>query len=105
PWISLAEVTGQSRIDRNALAIYLIAALARTLRRSEISGMQSFVECWNRWVNFIGRPVKLLKGAAEVRGIERGISVHGGELLENVEGLYDFFGRVISLRKHAQSVI
>lgn len=27
PWISLAEVTGQSRIDRNALAINLIAAL------------------------------------------------------------------------------
>ncbi len=100
PWISLAEVTGQSRIDRNALAINLIAALDRTLRQYEISGMQNFVERWNRWDNFIGRPVKLLMGANEVRGIERGIDEHGGVLLETEEGLKSFIGGEISLRKN-----
>lgn len=73
PWISLAEVTGQSRIDRNALAINLIAALDRTLRQYEISGMQNFVERWNRWDNFIGRPVKLLMGRMRCAVLSAGL--------------------------------
>ncbi|MGL5653450.1 MAG: bifunctional biotin--[acetyl-CoA-carboxylase] ligase/biotin operon repressor BirA, partial [Vibrio sp.] len=100
PWISLAEVTGWESIDRNALAINLINALDRTLRQYEVSGMQNVVERWNRWDNFIGRPVKLLIGTNEILGIERGIDAHGGVLLETPEGLKSFIGGEISLRKN-----
>lgn len=100
PWVSLAEVTGWESIDRNALAINLINALDRTLRQYEVSGMHNFVERWNRWDNFIGRPVKLLIGTNEILGIERGIDAHGGVLLETPEGLKSFIGGEISLRKN-----
>lgn len=100
PWVSLADITGQSRIDRNTLAINLINSLDRTLRQYEVSGMQNFVERWNRWDNFMGRPVKLLMGNNEITGIARGIDEHGGVLLETEAGLKSFIGGEISLRKN-----
>lgn len=99
PWVSLAEVIGQDRIDRNQLAIAFIQALDKALREYELYGMQDFVERWNRLDNFIGRKVKLIMGNNEICGIERGIDVHGGVLLETEQGLKSYVGGEISLRK------
>lgn len=99
PWVSLAEVIGQDRIDRNQLATAFIQALDQALRDYELNGMQDFVERWNRLDNFIGRKVKLIMGENEITGIERGIDAHGGVLLETEQGLKSYVGGEISLRK------
>lgn len=99
PWVSLAEVIGQDRIDRNALATAFIQALDQALRDYELNGMQDFVERWNRLDNYIGRKVKLIMGNNEITGIERGIDAHGGVLLETEQGLKSYVGGEISLRK------
>ncbi|MBY8203768.1 bifunctional biotin--[acetyl-CoA-carboxylase] ligase/biotin operon repressor BirA [Vibrio fluvialis] len=99
PWASLSQVIGQDRVDRNQLAVAFIQALDQALRDYELHGMQDFVERWNRLDNFIGRKVRLIMGANEITGIERGIDAHGGVLLEMEDGIKSFIGGEISLRK------
>lgn len=100
PWASLSEVIGTDHIDRNVLAAEFINTLDAALKHYELHGMQNFVERWNRLDNFIGRKVKLIMGANEVTGIERGIDAQGGVLLDTDEGLKSFIGGEISLRKN-----
>ncbi|EKO3954010.1 bifunctional biotin--[acetyl-CoA-carboxylase] ligase/biotin operon repressor BirA [Vibrio fluvialis] len=99
PWASLSQVIGQDHVDRNQLAVAFIQALDQALRNYELHGMQDFVERWNRLDNFIGRKVRLIMGANEIAGIERGIDAHGGVLLEMEDGIKSFIGGEISLRK------
>lgn len=99
PWTSLADVIGGEHIDRNQLAIQLIRALDEALQQYEYTGMQDFVERWNRLDNFLGRQVRLLIGPNEIVGIERGIDPHGGVQLETSEGIKSYIGGEISLRK------
>ncbi len=100
PWASLSEVIGTDNIDRNVLAAEFINTLDTALKHYELHGMQNFVERWNRLDNFIGRKVKLIMGANEVTGVERGIDAQGGVLLETQDGLKSFIGGEISLRKN-----
>lgn len=100
PWASLSEVIGTDHIDRNVLAAEFINTLDTALKNYEIYGMQNFVERWNRLDNFIGRKVKLIMGANEVTGIERGIDEQGGVLLETAQGIKSFIGGEISLRNN-----
>lgn len=100
PWASLSEVIGTDHIDRNVLAAEFINTLDTALKNYEIHGMQNFVERWNRLDNFIGRKVKLIMGANEVTGIERGIDEQGGVLLETEQGIKSFIGGEISLRNN-----
>ncbi|MFV0450128.1 MAG: bifunctional biotin--[acetyl-CoA-carboxylase] ligase/biotin operon repressor BirA [Vibrio sp.] len=99
PWASLSQVIGTDHIDRNVLAAEFINTLDSALKHYELHGMQNFVARWNRLDNFIGRKVKLIMGANEITGIERGIDIQGGVLLETSEGLKSFIGGEISLRK------
>ncbi|MGI3026587.1 bifunctional biotin--[acetyl-CoA-carboxylase] ligase/biotin operon repressor BirA, partial [Vibrio cholerae] len=89
----------QDHVDRNQLAVAFIQALDQALRDYELHGMQDFVERWNRFDNFIGRKVRLIMGANEITGIERGIDAHGVVLLEMEDGIKSFIGGEISLRK------
>ncbi|NAW70050.1 bifunctional biotin--[acetyl-CoA-carboxylase] ligase/biotin operon repressor BirA [Vibrio sp. V27_P1S3P104] len=100
PWTSLAQVSKQKRIDRNQLAIQLIKALNEALQQYQYTGMQNFVERWNRLDNFIDRQVRLIIGPQEIVGIERGIDSHGGVLLETKQGIQSYIGGEISLRKN-----
>lgn len=100
PWASLSEVMKQDHIDRNQLVIRLLKALNEALIQYEYTGMQNFVERWNRLDNFIGRQVRLIMGPNEILGVERGIDQHGGVLLETGEGVKSYIGGEISLRKH-----
>lgn len=104
PWASLSEVSEQSAIDRNQLAIRLIKALDDALRQYEYTGMQDIVERWNRLDNFIGRQVRLIMGPNKIVGIERGIDQHGGVILETSEGSKSYIGGEISLRKSDSSL-
>ncbi|WP_194438992.1 bifunctional biotin--[acetyl-CoA-carboxylase] ligase/biotin operon repressor BirA [Vibrio fluminensis] len=97
PWSCLSEVTEQD-IERNELAAELINTLENALNEYEMSGMQGFVERWNRLDNFLGREIKLLMGNREVTGVARGINEQGGVLIETEQGLETYIGGEISLR-------
>ncbi|OLQ86175.1 biotin--[acetyl-CoA-carboxylase] ligase [Vibrio panuliri] len=97
PWTSLAEVV-QEDIDRNQLAAELINALEAALTEYEMTGMQGFVERWNRLDNFLNREIRLIMGNREVEGISRGINEQGAVLIETPAGLETYIGGEISLR-------
>lgn len=100
PWISLSEVIGHNKVDRNRLAIAFIDAWTQTLRDYQLSGMGNFVERWKRLDNFIDRPIKLIMGNREICGIDRGINETGAVLLETENGIEAFIGGEISLRSN-----
>ncbi len=97
PWTSLVDATDQLP-ERNQLAGTLINAWQEALEDYEMKGMSDFVGRWNRLDNFIDRPVKLILGKKEVKGIVKGINEQGALLLETPEGIESFIGGEISLR-------
>ncbi len=99
PWTTLNQVCADIRLDRTQLALTLIEHWKTILADYEMMGLAGFVERWNRLDNFIGRPVKLLMGAREVKGIVQGIDQQGGVVLETDNGLETYIGGEISLRK------
>ena len=99
PWTTLNQVCADHRLDRTQLALTLIEHWKTILVDYEMMGLAGFVDRWNRLDNFIGRPVKLLMGAREVKGIVQGIDQQGGVVLETDNGLETYIGGEISLRK------
>lgn len=99
PWTTLNQVCADLRLDRTQLALTLIEHWKTILLDYEMMGLAGFVDRWNRLDNFIGRPVKLLMGAREVKGIVQGIDQQGGVVLETDNGLETYIGGEISLRK------
>ncbi|OIV47326.1 biotin--[acetyl-CoA-carboxylase] synthetase [Sodalis sp. TME1] len=95
-WINLQE-TGIV-IDRNALVAELTATLRQALRQFEGEGFAPFVARWQALDNFFDRPVKLLIGDREIRGIARGIDAQGALLLEQDGERHAYLGGEISLR-------
>ncbi|NVC95212.1 bifunctional biotin--[acetyl-CoA-carboxylase] ligase/biotin operon repressor BirA [Vibrio natriegens] len=99
PWTTLNQVCADLRLDRTQLALTLIEHWKTILIDYEMMGLAGFVDRWNRLDNFIGRPVKLIMGAREVKGIVQGIDQQGGVVLETDNGLETYIGGEISLRK------
>lgn len=95
-WINLEE-TGLV-IDRNALVAELTNMLRQALRQFEREGFEPFVNRWQVLDNFLNRPVKLLIGNRELKGIARGIDTHGAFLLEHNGEYHSYFSGEISLR-------
>ncbi|BDR12134.1 bifunctional biotin--[acetyl-CoA-carboxylase] ligase/biotin operon repressor BirA [Vibrio sp. STUT-A11] len=99
PWTTLNQVCADLSLDRTQLSLTLIEHWKTILLDYEMMGLAGFVDRWNRLDNFIGRPVKLLMGAREVKGIVQGIDQQGGVVLETENGLETYIGGEISLRK------
>lgn len=97
PWACLSDVT-EGFIDRNQLAATLIDTLQSALTEYEITGMNGFVERWNRLDNFLDRDIKLIMGNREIVGTSRGINEQGAVLIETAQGLETYIGGEISLR-------
>ncbi|RLR17944.1 bifunctional biotin--[acetyl-CoA-carboxylase] ligase/biotin operon repressor BirA [Sodalis-like symbiont of Bactericera trigonica] len=95
-WINLQEAG--IAIDRNALAAELTDKLRQSLRQFEGDGFAPFVSRWQALDNFFDRPVKLLIGEREIKGIARGIDAQGALLLEQEGKLHAYLGGEISLR-------
>jgi BirA family biotin operon repressor/biotin-[acetyl-CoA-carboxylase] ligase len=77
----------------------MLCYLQQALVAFEQHGLLHFVEDWNRLDHFAGRPVRLLMGAQESRGIARGIDDRGALRLETEEGIKFYLGGEISLRR------
>ncbi|OOE47455.1 HTH domain-containing protein [Salinivibrio kushneri] len=97
-WARLAEAC-HPMPSRNTLAATLIARLKDALIDYEQHGLSSIMADWPKLDNFIDRPVKLLMGDREVRGIERGIDEHGALLLDVEGDITPYLGGEISLRR------
>ncbi|WP_102505779.1 bifunctional biotin--[acetyl-CoA-carboxylase] ligase/biotin operon repressor BirA [Salinivibrio kushneri] len=98
PWARLADAC-HPMPSRNTLAATLIARLKDALIDYEQHGLSSIMADWPKLDNFIDRPVKLLMGDREVRGIERGIDEHGALLLDVEGDITPYLGGEISLRR------
>ncbi|MFM4939644.1 bifunctional biotin--[acetyl-CoA-carboxylase] ligase/biotin operon repressor BirA [Aeromonas enteropelogenes] len=97
-WAELRHINPEL-VDRNQLAARVIEHLQTAMQTFEQSGLGSFVDAWNRLDHFAGRPVRLLMGDQEVRGIARGIDDRGALRLETEEGIKFYLGGEISLRR------
>lgn len=97
-WAELRHINPEL-VDRNQLAARVIERLQTAMQTFEQSGLGSFVDAWNRLDHFAGRPVRLLMGDQEVRGIARGIDDRGALRLETEEGIKFYLGGEISLRR------
>lgn len=97
-WAELRHINPEL-VDRNQLAARVIERLQTAMQTFEQRGLGSFVDAWNRLDHFAGRPVRLLMGDQEVRGIARGIDDRGALRLETEEGIKFYLGGEISLRR------
>ncbi|WP_068978299.1 bifunctional biotin--[acetyl-CoA-carboxylase] ligase/biotin operon repressor BirA [Aeromonas sp. EERV15] len=97
-WSELRHIQSEL-VDRNQLAARMLCCLQQALVAFEQHGLSHFVEDWNRLDHFAGRPVRLLMGDQEIRGIARGIDDRGALRLETEEGIKFYLGGEISLRR------
>lgn len=98
PWAELRHINPEL-VDRNQLAARMITHLQQALQLFEQHGLSCFVDNWNRLDHFAGRPVRLLMGEQEIRGIARGIDERGALRLETSEGIKFYLGGELSLRR------
>ena len=98
PWIDLSEIPGGGAIGRNALAGALIDNLAKQLVVFEQEGMTPFIDRWERYDVFTGKPVVLQMGSEMIHGVHRGIDARGALLLERNDRIDAFHGGEVSLR-------
>lgn len=97
-WSELRHIQPEL-VDRNLLAGRVLDHLQQAMLTFEQSGFASFVADWNRLDHFAGRPVRLLMGEQEIRGVARGIDDRGALRLETAEGIKFYLGGEISLRR------
>ncbi|WP_371374560.1 bifunctional biotin--[acetyl-CoA-carboxylase] ligase/biotin operon repressor BirA [Thalassotalea aquiviva] len=97
PWTDLEQELG-FRVDRNELAASLIDKIAHKLELHNKYGMAPMLDDWQRHDLYINKPVKLVTGDKETRGISRGININGALLLEVDGKRQPFYGGEISLR-------
>ena len=89
---------GMERPCRNSLAAAVIAACLRGLPEFERQGLRPFVEEWRAADVLRGRPVEVHAAHGMVRGLARGIDVHGGFLIETAQGVRRFISGDVTVR-------
>ena len=97
PWTALSAIRAES-VPRNRLGAECIRRLRLALQEFEAGGMAPFLARWNHLDVYRDRPVRLLLGEQEIRGVARGIDGQGGLILETESGLQTYVGGEISLR-------
>ncbi|MDM5064564.1 bifunctional biotin--[acetyl-CoA-carboxylase] ligase/biotin operon repressor BirA [Aeromonas salmonicida] len=97
-WSELRHIQPEL-VDRNLLAARMLGHLQQAMLTFEQQGLSHFVDDWNRLDHFAGRPMRLLMGEQEIRGIARGIDDRGALRLETSEGIKFYLGGEISLRR------
>ncbi|KAA8993790.1 bifunctional biotin--[acetyl-CoA-carboxylase] ligase/biotin operon repressor BirA [Affinibrenneria salicis] len=95
-WINLQETGIQ--IDRNILAATLLTELRNALTLFGQEGLAPFTSRWAGLDNYYNRPVRLIIGEREIRGVDRGIDHQGALLLDQDGVLTPYLGGEISLR-------
>jgi BirA family biotin operon repressor/biotin-[acetyl-CoA-carboxylase] ligase len=108
PWTDLQDVINKNIanakdknldfIDRDELAATLITKLSLRLLQHQTEGLTTMVNEWAKHDFYYNKPVRLITGTREKKGICRGINSQGALLLE-VEGqIHPVYGGEVSLR-------
>lgn len=84
--------------ERNALAAALTSACVRGLRHYEREGLKPFMAEWRAADTLRGRPVNVSTANGTVRGLARGIDLHGALLLDTPEGVKRFISGDVTVR-------
>jgi len=108
PWTDLQEAiisnvttSGQkieSVIDRNELSAILITKLSHRLKQHQNEGLVTMVNEWAKQDFYLNKPVRLITGSREKKGICRGINNQGALLLEVDGQISPIYGGEVSLR-------
>jgi BirA family biotin operon repressor/biotin-[acetyl-CoA-carboxylase] ligase len=108
PWTDLQEViikkiaiegnTSEIVIDRDELAATLITKLSLRLKQHHSEGMTTMVSEWAQQDFYLNKPVRLITGTREKKGICRGINNQGALLLEVDGQISPVYGGEVSLR-------
>lgn len=98
PWAMLIERV-PAPVDRNRLAVLVIARLVEMFRVFERTGFETFHAEWERRHVFAGKPVHLLTSQKEVAGTVEGIDLQGGLRLRDASGrVQTYYSGEVSLR-------
>jgi BirA family biotin operon repressor/biotin-[acetyl-CoA-carboxylase] ligase len=108
PWTDLQEAINKNIanseyknlgfIDRDELAATLITKLSLRLLQHQVEGLTTMVNEWAKHDFYYNKPIRLITGSREKKGICRGINNQGALLLE-VEGqISPVYGGEVSLR-------
>ena len=104
PWISLSEIPGGIKVNRNRLAEHIIRCWNQTLSGYKATGRtglgSSTIARWYELDGFINRPVKLLVGEKEICGINQGINQYGAILIKTNSRIESFNSGEILLRRN-----
>lgn len=98
PYTDIFKETGL-RPDRNVWAGALLVALLDMADEFREQGFSAFTERWQHLDAFAGREVLVLQGKEPVEGVARGVSPRGALQVETPEGIREFHGGEVSLRK------
>ncbi|MFT5295716.1 MAG: BirA family biotin operon repressor/biotin-[acetyl-CoA-carboxylase] ligase [Colwellia sp.] len=108
PWTDLQEVIhkripnseykNNDVIDRDELAATLITKLSVRLQQHQSEGLTTMVNEWAKHDFYFNKPVKLITGTREKKGICRGINSQGALLLEVDGQVSPVYGGEVSLR-------
>lgn len=98
PYTDILRETGQ-RPDRNAWAAALVVSLLDMANAFRQHGFAAFAERWQRFDAFAGREVTVFQGKTCVEGVACGVSPRGALRVEIPEGVREFHGGEITLRK------
>jgi BirA family biotin operon repressor/biotin-[acetyl-CoA-carboxylase] ligase len=107
PWTDLQQAissntnskqTPPTTIDRNELAAMLITKLSLRLQQHQNEGLLTMVNEWAKQDFYMNKPVRLITGAREKKGICRGINNQGGLLLDVDGQIAPVYGGEVSLR-------
>ncbi|WP_068544304.1 bifunctional biotin--[acetyl-CoA-carboxylase] ligase/biotin operon repressor BirA [Thalassotalea crassostreae] len=97
PWTDLNRELAR-QVDRNLLAAQLIASISARLEQHLQFGLAPMILEWQRQDYFYNKPVKLIAGSNETRGICKGINASGALLLEVDGKVQPVYGGEVSLR-------
>lgn len=97
PWIALKSAV-DGEIERNKLTAAIIQKLHTELLQYESFGMNGMVERWNKYDNYMDKPIKLIMGERVIEGVAKGIESSGAIQIETNKGIESFIGGEISLR-------
>ena len=100
---SWSAVSSNTAMSRNVLAGRFAARLVEAVDEFDRYGFNPFVEKWQDYNLYAGQPVKIIRGAEEVTGLDRGIDEYGNLLLETDAGLQVHNSGEVSLRTVSQS--
>lgn len=96
-WTDLQSHT-KTKIDRNALSAELIYCLHKRLQQHHKEGLSTMIDEWHAHDVYLNKPVKLLTGERQTRGVCRGINKQGALLLEVNGEVKPVYGGEVSLR-------